>query len=860
MKIKIASNPYEQKITYSKYDEQTGEYNQITSADSSTSKLLSSDFVKCFFPFKAKDILNQLVDEYAIKGKLDVVFEGTSDEYAELLEVKKTEKKFSDVQISKGERYLEDGRDVINEINEIFKIVEPIVKDSVPNNDSINKNLKKYSDASNDVIPICVIGTTSVGKSTFINSLIGAEYLPQDSGRCTAKIYKIMKSQQTDRAFVKFGYDDETIVIYFKADFDIIGNLPIEFKEELSKILNSDANITLSKKITNLLKYLNTYNEVHETKSISELIELEVPFNSEVFEKSNNPFVIFDTPGSNDAEHAKDLELLKQQMKDLTNGLPIFISDYNGLTTTDNDRLIEELQSINELDQRFTILVVNKADVDIDPSEPWGKTEELMEKTKYIPRKLATKGLQGIYFISSIMGLGYKNNGSFIAEKNSRVYKTSVNVFDGTSTEYTPFNLYKFNIIPSQHKVKFESNIPEKINPIYLNSGLFSIENEIETYANKYSAYNKCQQSRLFLEKIFNETEEEIEKQTENIRIKKYQMKSSFDALKQKLIDEMDSCILEKKQEFNETRTKQVNNILDRDEEYFDKTELRKIEEDIYRNIAKELAIDYSEDRWNVSKQNTSNTLKDDFSTMKDDFINQIKNKSSFKNVLQSLGSNIEKTFGNLTENIKEDKENKKKFNEEKLKAEANSYENSLKHFKEMYDNVSSNRQENIYNESKEYWEAKSESLKGDLIKIVVMSDVLADNQKEQLKDIIGNYKPITLEKSPMKDLENNKYKSFFSKRINISKLGTSFNKFMRSSVNSLYEETMREHSQVFETWLDTLYEVIVLNIGDMSPALKGFLETINQLTERKQQLENNCEILKEQTSLIIDLISWKEL
>mgnify|MGYP003302425309 FL=1 len=662
MKIKITSNPYEQIITYSMYDEQTGEYNQITSTDSSNSKLLSSDFVKCFFPFKAKDILNQLVDEYAIE--VDVVFEGTSDEYAELLEVKKTEKKFSDVQISKGERYLEDGRDVINEINEIFKIVEPIVKDSVPNNDSINRNLKKYSDASNDVIPICVIGTTSVGKSTFINSLIGAEYLPQDNGRCTAKIYKIMKSKYTDRAFVKFDYDEETITINFKSDYEIMGKLTNQFKEELSEILNSDACNTLSKKITNLLKYLNTYNEIHETKSISDLIELEVPFHSEVFEKSNNPFVIFDTPGSNDAEHAKDLELLKQQMKDLTNGLPIFISDYNGLTTTDNDRLIEELQSINELDQRFTILVVNKADDSMDPSVPWGKTEELMEKSKYIPKKLATKGLQGIYFISSIMGLGYKNNGIFIAEKNSRIYKNNVNVFDGTSTEFTPFNLYKFNIIPSQHKVKFESNIPEKINPVYLNSGLFSIENEIETYANKYSAYNKCQQSRLFLEKIFNETEEEIEKQTENIRIKKYQMKSSFDALKQKLIDEMDSCILEKKQEFNETRTKQVNNILDRDEEYFDKTELRKIEEDIYRNIAKELAIDYSEDRWNVSKQNTSNTLKDDFSTMKDDFINQIKNKSSFKNVLQSLGSNIEKTFGNLTENIKEDKENKKKFNE----------------------------------------------------------------------------------------------------------------------------------------------------------------------------------------------------
>lgn len=860
MKIKIASNPYEQKITYSKYDEQTGEYNQITSADSSTSKLLSSDFVKCFFPFKAKDILNQLVDEYAIKGKLDVVFEGASDEYAELLEVKEIEQKFSDVQITKGERYLEDGRDVINEINEIFKIVEPIVRDSVPNNESINKNLKKYSDASNDIIPICVIGTTSVGKSTFINSLIGAEYLPQDNGRCTAKIYKIMKSKDTDRAFVKFDYDEETIIIYFKSDYEITGNLSNEFKEELSEILNSDANITLSKKITNLLKYLNTYNEIHETKSISDLIELEVPFNSKVFEKSNNPFVIFDTPGSNDAEHAKDLELLKQQMKDLTNGLPIFISDYNGLTTTDNDRLIEELQSINELDQRFTILVVNKADDSMDPSVPWGKTEELMEKSKYIPKKLATKGLQGIYFISSIMGLGYKNNGSFIAEKNSRIYKNNVNVFDGSSTEFTPFNLYKFNIIPSQHKIKFESNIPAEINPIYLNSGLFSIENEIEIYANKYSAYNKCQQSRLFLEKIFNETEEEIEKQTEVIRIQNDQMKSNFDTEKQKLIDSMDTQISEKKLEFNETRTTQVNNILDKNEEFFDKIKLKEIEEDIYKNFVKEFSIDDTKEKLNESKQNTSNTFKDDISTIKDDFINQIKNQSSFKNVLQSLSENIEKAFENLSENVKEDKENKRKLNKGKLRAEANSYKKALMQFKEMYDKVALNKQENIFSESKTYWESKSESLKNDLIKIVVLSTALADEQKELLKEIIGKYEPIILEKSPMKDLENNKYKSFLSKRINIAKLSTSFNKLMRSSVNSLYEKTMREHSQVFETWVQNLYDVIVLNIGGMNPTLKLYLDKINELTERKQQLENNCEILKEQTSLIIDLISWKEL
>ena len=146
-----------------------------------------------------------------------------------------------------------------------------------------------------------------------------------------------------------------------------------------------------------------------------------------------------------------------------------------------------------------------------------------------------------------------------------------------------------------------------------------------------------------------------------------------------------------------------------------------------------------------------------------------------------------------------------------------------------------------------------------ELIQIVVLSSVLANDQKKLLREIIGNYEPISLEKSPMKDLENDKYKSFLTKRINITKLGTSFNKLMNTSFNSLYEETMKEHSKVFEMWVSNLYEDIILNIGGMNPTLKLYLDKINELTKRKLQLENNCEKLKEQTSLIVDLISWKE-
>ena len=44
---------------------------------------------------------------------------------------------------------------------------------------------------SEGVIPICVFGNYSAGKSTFINALIGREVLPSGGDPVTAKIYKI---------------------------------------------------------------------------------------------------------------------------------------------------------------------------------------------------------------------------------------------------------------------------------------------------------------------------------------------------------------------------------------------------------------------------------------------------------------------------------------------------------------------------------------------------------------------------------------------------------------------------------------------------------------------------------------------
>ena len=46
----------------------------------------------------------------------------------------------------------------------------------------------------------------------------------------------------------------------------------------------------------------------------------------------------------------------------MSNGLPVFATDSSSLDSTDNSNLKEKLISVEGLDERFTMIVVNKAE------------------------------------------------------------------------------------------------------------------------------------------------------------------------------------------------------------------------------------------------------------------------------------------------------------------------------------------------------------------------------------------------------------------------------------------------------------------------------------------------------------------
>lgn len=101
----------------------------------------------------------------------------------------------------------------LDELNKMPKNAIALLYIQMSEDFSVKRGLNKVSQALDDVIPLCVFGNYSAGKSTFINALIGVELLPSGGDPVTAKIYEIRNSEFFDQAKISFEFHGERIEI-----------------------------------------------------------------------------------------------------------------------------------------------------------------------------------------------------------------------------------------------------------------------------------------------------------------------------------------------------------------------------------------------------------------------------------------------------------------------------------------------------------------------------------------------------------------------------------------------------------------------------------------------------------------------
>lgn len=854
-KIKIKSNPYERNIEFLSYKEQSDEWQDIRDLNAN-SKLREIDSVKSFLPFKIKEIIDIILDEYQVSDeKVAIVFEGTQDEYAEIENICKEDNVKDKIILSRAQTILENARIIFEPIKEIFAKVQPIIEKIVKDDKNVCKDLNKVSDALKDIIPICVFGNYSAGKSTFINALIGGEVLPSGGDPVTAKVYKIERSKYPDNARIRFSYKEEEFEILFEGtDYRLLkGNIENGLIQDIFNAIKESNTTDMNAYVSIALELVNGYERKDKNDIvISNVVEIEIPFSkSGILGQSYNNFVIFDTPGSNSASNAEHSAVLEKALEGFSNGIPVWISQYDSLDSNDNDDLCDKVLSIKALDSRFTMIVVNKADNSTLPREGLSQ-KQIQNILEYCAVEKMYSA--GIFFVSSIMGLGYKSNETFHNEEYEEVYFDNYDKYSNPEHRFYK-RLYSYNIMPKQIKEVAMRYSADCSNLIYANSGLYCVEQEMENFASKHAAYNKCQMVYMFLKEVIEETDRRIISRTESLKRTREARRRELENAKALLIDNLNKTAADSEYEFDKISKSFVKSFVSANLNYrFEIEALENVTETLHNQNIEECHFSIQEQGYEDSKaQISSNTKKN---------VREIfKGEGKFLDRLEKMKDDFVRDYTALKESKGE-----KALAEKEIDKETS--DKLLEIVVEQYKKNVLLAQEILSNSIKEHWLQNAQSLRNILIEIITGSDALSSTQREELSNIIMSYQPLSFND----DADNIFIKARFLKgnffgfhliddeKLNIRKLSRSYNDKIAKTIFEIATEMNASSYSSFRTWKESLSAVIEENITEYNPQLRDMSDMIKEETEKIAELEDNQSTIQHSLNAIEELMSWKTL
>jgi len=854
-RIKIISDPYNRKLSFEKYDSEKNEWQQFKL--NLDSKLREYDEEKMFLPFKIKEIVDRIIEDYYVNiEKIEIVFEGTPDEYEELEKICNEEDIKEKIILNPEQvgRVLENARDIIEKNKNEFDKVYPIIKEIVKDNSDITDELEKVSDALKDIIPICVIGNYSAGKSTFINALIGNEVLASGDDPVTAKVYEVKESSQDDRAKISFGFrtqkDDQfeeyELLFDNKGCKVLKGNDDSLIVQRINETLSDYEETNLFSMIHTVVEILNDFEKVDTSFTlISNVVSIEVPFSENgIIGRSKNNFVIFDTPGSNSKTNIDHEMVLRDALKGFSNGIPVWVCTADSMDTNDNAELCEKIDQIEALDKRFTMIISNRADS--------ANLDKFDEDTIMHYESVEKMYSSGIYYVSSVMGLGAKNENAFQSSFIKKVFKSNKDQFGDPEDEFYT-KLYEYNIMPEQMKAKALEYSSKEDNLIYANSGLLCVEKEMDVFASKHSAYNKCMMVYLFLNKFQDEITKIINDKTERLDKRKKKWEADLNVKEQALITDIRKDTIELVKKYDKTSKSFIKDFQKEKLNYSRTTDdLAKLDSEYSEEESLEKNFSAFENEYENAKNTRMNNLKENIHKLPKGNI-----KDSAKELLSDLVTDSKKV-----------KTQKESLDTTKKGIDSETSDRLIEFVVEEYKNNFNDAQDKIIDSAEKHWKVNEDSYRSEMVKLVTGSDALSSKHKEQLSSVIMNYQPLEFNDEAEKVFIKERFlkgnilglKFFASEKIDLFKLSLIYNAKMKQIISDLADSINDSCFDSFKSWQERLKSEIEKNIADYNPELRELSELIQEEENRIQDLESNKKDILKAVSNIKENMSWKEV
>ena len=846
IKLKIISNPYTKTVEYAVWD--TDCWQAVNASNNPHSKLLSKDLVEGFFPFKVKDIVDAALSEYVVAGdKLSIEFEGASDEYQELLSISELEEYSGVLSVAAGEKSLRNARDVLPQIIEVFKKIEPLTRDAIKDDDDTDNDIRKFTEASSDAIPLCVVGNYSAGKSTFINALIGKELLPYGDTPVTAKVFQIANSRDQKRGRISVDYNGVDTEFRF-SETGISGN---QANNALSEAVFKACGISVQKSMVchmnAALDAINRFAAKGDGDELGDLVKVEVPFSDNDSWGQEREYTIFDTPGSNTVSHEDHSRVLKEAMAGFSNGLPVYVTLYDALESADNKKLYDEIKQLDAIDERFAMVILNKADIADLPKGGFSS-----EKRQDVLDSATVRNLyaQGVYFVSSVLGLGSKTNGEFISDNYAEKYEDQAHKYSNPESRFYK-TLYRYDILPGTMESRIVSDSEACENLVLANSGLYCIEREIDRFAEKYSAYNKCHQSEALLDRLIAATTQAIEERKEDLEKQKADREAELDQGKAELLNRLDLQEQTIKGQSEEQYPEYMREHLTKKHWKLSIQELRKRESELTEENRAEYAFESHDELARAAKKK----IWDDLATGAKKVLGDL-SLDSVGEVCQQLAENIEAT-GERVDSLRE----------AGRKADSETSDELLEEIKKSFDDSLYRIEHEVTDASQEFWNLHVTTARSALESIATDSTILDEKERQEIVDIIMNFDPPVFSSNSDEIFARPEFEKGFklgreylfkTEKLNLEKLSRVFNREIDSASRTIRLSIGESHKGSFVNWLNALMAEIEGNITKYNPALHKYTEEIRRDTEEIDRLSNNLETLRTEAECISRMIGWE--
>ena len=480
------------------------------------------------------------------------------------------------------------------------------------------------------------------------------------------------------------------------------------------------------------------------------------------------------------------------------------------------------------------MVVVNKADKANLPVEGFSQSDEDKILSMAIPKNLYSGG---IYFVSSVIGLGAKTKGVFDNEFYEEVFEDTKPRF--SNPEHKRYKcLYKYNIMPEQLKKEAIEDSEECDDLLLANSGIYCVEQEINNFAAVYSAYNKCIQSELFLSKVHNIAKIEIDAAKEERGKSKDYRIEMLERDKQALIKTLDKTT-------EDLRKAYINAYKEYMTPVYKEMDYR-IDSDSLKAKEVELKNKYIEKR-SAEKHNSK---PDDSTDALFDSVVLGKSKFSLKSIARN--------YDLWKKKIAQQTEMEQKARDEAL-------DELFADVKEKYFKSNDEIHEKKIEKSIEYWTEKTDKVRNSLVELVTGSSALSDTKKEELEALIVQYEAMKFEKNNAEKLEKDRFEiklfSVFAMdplNINRMKLARTYNSEISKSKEGNYRNIFTSHIDSYEKWIENLNEMLINSIVEINPTLSAQAEIIKEETQRIQDLESRQRKLDQYVSQIHKMMQWR--